>query len=229
MNIYRNESLIKRNAKIAQFTLFGGLLVLAGGMYLSFRYPDQFLYSLSALVFGFLLSQVGIYFSNRWSRKPRPDEILDQALKGLDDKYYLYHYLTPISHLLVGPCGVWNLKTYHQKGSITYQNGRYRQKGGSLYMKIFAQESLGRPELEVQGDETRISNFFSENFGEELTPETYTALVFTNSNVEIVLSEDDPPPAETIYVAKLKDLIRKFSKAKTLSYEKVEQITNVIQ
>ena len=229
MNIYRNESLIKRNAKIAQFTLFGGLLVLAGGMYLSFRYPDQFLYSLSALVFGFLLSQVGIYFSNRWSRKPRPDEILDQALKGLDDKYYLYHYLTPISHLLVGPCGVWNLKTYHQKGIITYQNGRYRQKGGSLYMKIFAQESLGRPELEVQGDETRISNFFSENLGEELTHETYSALVFTNSNVEIILSEDDPPPAETIYVAKLKDLIRKYAKAKTLSSEKIEKIINVIQ
>jgi hypothetical protein len=228
MNIYRNESLIQRNAKIAQFTLFGGLLVLAGGMYLSFRYPDQFLYSLLALVFGFILSQVGIYFSNRWSRKPRPDEILDQALKGLDDKYHFYHYLTPVSHLLIGPCGVWNLRTYHQKGLITYREGRYRQKGGSLYMKIFAQESLGRPELEVQGDETRLSKFLSEHLGEESFPGIYSALVFTNSDVEIVLSDEYPPPAETIYVAKLKDLIRKYSKAKSLSADKIEKIIKLL-
>jgi hypothetical protein len=228
MNIYRNENLINRNAKIAQFTLFGGLLVLAGGMYLSFRYPDQFYYSLSALVFGFILSQVGIYFSNRWSRKPRPDEILDQALKGLDDNYSLFHFLSPISHLLVGPCGVWNLRTYHQKGLITYRDGRWRQKGGSLYMKIFAQESLGRPELEIQGDETRLSKFFNENLEQDSIPEIHSSLVFTNSDVEISLSEDDPPPAETIYVAKLKDLIRKYAKAKTLSTDKIDQIINIV-
>ncbi|MFN2174774.1 MAG: hypothetical protein ACK2U3_02320 [Anaerolineales bacterium] len=228
MNIYRNENLINRNAKIAQFTLFGGLLVLAGGMYLSFRYPDQFYYSLSALVFGFILSQVGIYFSNRWSRKPRPDEILDQALKGLDDNYSLFHFLSPISHLLVGPCGVWNLRTYHQKGLITYRDGRWRQKGGSLYMKIFAQESLGRPELEIQGDETRLSKFFNENLEQDSIPEIHSSLVFTNSDVEISLSEDDPPPAETIYVAKLKDLVRKYAKAKTLSTDKIDQIINIV-
>lgn len=229
MNIYRNESLIKRNAKIAQFTLFGGLLVLAGGMYLSFRYPEQFLYSLSALVFGFILSQIGIYFSNRWSRKPRPDEILDQALKGLDDKYYLYHYLSPVSHLLIGPCGVWNLRTYHQKGLITYRDGRWRQKGGSLYMKIFAQESLGRPELEIQGDETRLTKFLAENFEDNTVPEIFSSLVFTNSAVQIELSENEPPPAETVYVAKLKDLIRKFAKSKTLSADKIDQIVNILE
>ena len=65
MNIIRNDAIIKRNARIAQVTMLGGLLVLAAGMFISFRYPDYFIYSLFALVLGFMLSQVGIYFSNR--------------------------------------------------------------------------------------------------------------------------------------------------------------------
>ena len=95
-------------------------------------------------------------------------------------------------------------------------------------MKIFAQESLGRPELEIQGDETRLSKFFNENLEQDSIPEIHSSLVFTNSDVEISLSEDDPPPAETIYVAKLKDLVRKYAKAKTLSTDKIDQIINIV-
>ena len=83
MNIIINETLIKRNAKIAQFSMIGGLIVLAGGMVLSFspNYARYFYLSLLALLFGFILSQIGIYFTNRFGRRPRPDEQLNQALK----------------------------------------------------------------------------------------------------------------------------------------------------
>lgn len=226
MKIFRNEKLIQRNARIAQVTLLGGLLVLAGGMIISFQYPGQFYYSLIALVAGFILSQIGIYFSNRWSRKPRPDEILDQALKGLDDKFSLYHYQSPVSHLLLGPCGIWCLRPYNQKGSISFSNGRWRQKGGSLYMKIFAQESLGRPDLEYQSDVEKVNRLLSEN---DIQEEVSAALVFTNPQVEINISDDETPPVETIYVAKLKDLIRKYAKAKTLSLDKIDRIKEIIE
>ena len=229
MNIYRNEKLIQRNARIAQVTMLGGLFVLAAGMFISFQYPGQFYYSLLALAVGFILSQIGIYFTNRWGRKPRPDEILDQALKGLDDKYNLYHYETPVSHLLIGPCGVWTIRTYHQRGTISFSDGRWRQKGGSLYLKIFAQESLGRPELDVSSDIDDLKKFFHEKLTEEQIPNIQAALVFTNPEVEINISEDENPPAETIYVAKLKDAIRKYAKAKTLSLDKVEFLQGVIE
>jgi hypothetical protein len=210
MKIIRNDAIIKRNARIAQVTMLGGLLVLAAGMFISFRYPDYFIYSLFALVLGFMLSQVGIYFSNRWSRRPRPDEVLDLSLKGLDDKYSLYHFETPVSHLLLGPCGVWILSPHNQRGTISYSKGRWRQKGGNLYLKIFAQEGLGRPDMEN-------------------IPDIQTALVFTNPQVEINIAESESPPAETVYAAKLKDLVRKYSKAKTLSMEKVKFIRNAIE
>lgn len=228
MNIIRNEKTIKRNARIAQFTMLGGLVVLAAGMYISFRYPEQVGLSLGALMIGFLLSQVGIYFSNRWGRRPRPDELIDQALKGLDSKYSLYHFSTPVSHLLVGPAGIWILLPYYQRGKITYQNGRWKQKGGNAYLKIFAQESLGRPEMEVASETDSLKAYFQKILPEEMMPEINAALVFTNARAEIEIPEDELPPAETIPVTKLKELVRKTSKARGLSLEKVKVIQDAI-
>ena len=73
MNIISNEALIARNAKIGQFTSLGSLLVLGVGMYISFTKPEMFSISVGALLLGFIMSQVGIYFGNRWGRSPRPD------------------------------------------------------------------------------------------------------------------------------------------------------------
>ena len=65
MNIVRNEALISRNARIGQVTMIVSLVTLAGGMYISFSNPSLFGISLAALMLGFLLSQVGIYFSEK--------------------------------------------------------------------------------------------------------------------------------------------------------------------
>ncbi len=228
MNIVRNDKVIKRNSRIAQIAMFGGLIVLGGGMFVSFRYPEQYAISLAALMFGFLLSQVGIYFSNRWGRSPRPDEKLDLALKGLDSKYSLYHYATPVSHLLVGPSGVWILLPFYQRGTITYAKNRWRQKGGNAYLKLFAQESLGRPEIEVSGELQNLQNYFKKILPEGIDPEINAALVFTNPKVEVDIPESETPPAETVTLGKLKELMRKGGRGKSLSQEKVKVIQDAI-
>ena len=228
MNIVRNDKLIKRNSKIAQFTMLGGLVVLGGGMFVSFRYPEQTAISLGALLLGFLLSQVGIYFSNRWGRRPRPDELIDQALKGIDNKYILYHYSSPVQHLLVGPSGIWILMPYYQRGTITYKNGRWVQKGGNLYLKVFAQESLGRPDMELLSEMDNLRNFLSKKelpFG---VPPIQAALVFLNPKVNIDIPEDETPPAETVLIGKLKELVRKPGKGKGLSAETVKYVQDAL-
>ena len=115
MNIIKNEKMIRRNARIGGIVTIVSLVVLGIGMYITFARPEMFSLSILALLVGFLLSQVGIFFTNRWGRKPRPDEMLDQSLKGLDDRYSLYHYATPVSHLLIGPAGIWTLHPKTQK------------------------------------------------------------------------------------------------------------------
>ena len=231
MNINRNDRLIKRNARIGQVTMFVALAVLAGGMFISFQYEEYANWSFLALLVGFILSQVGIYYSNRYSRKPRPDELIDTALKGLDKKYALYHYITPATHLLVGPSGVWVLLPYYQRGTITYAKGRWRQQGGGLmyqYLKLFAQESLGRPDMDLSSQMNGLKDLLQKRLPEESLPDVQAALVFTNPKAEIAIPEDEMPPAETVLLKDLKELIRKSGKSKTLSLDKVKTIQDAL-
>lgn len=227
MEIIKNDRLINRNSRIGQVASIAGLIVLGGGLFISFTRPEMFSISLIALLVGFGLSQIGIYFANRWGRHPRPDEILDTALKGLDGRYSLYHYTTPTSHLLVGPAGVWVLMPRHQAGTITYdeEKKRWRQKGGNFYLKIFAQESLGRPDLEIGSEFAAVSSFLADHLEEDKLPEIQAALIMTNEKCEV---DADNAPAPTLKDGKLKDFIRKTAKGKPISLDLVREIQEVL-
>ncbi|MFM8319630.1 MAG: hypothetical protein ACKOC5_01850 [Chloroflexota bacterium] len=232
MNITRNDSLIKRNARIGRACMLGGLLVLMGGMYISFQYPEQVSISLVMLLFGFILSQVGIFYTNRWGRKPRPDEMLDSALKGMDKKYTLYHYATPVNHLLVGPSGLWVLLPYYQRGMITYKKGRWRQSGGGLgyaYLKVFAQEGLGRPDLEAASESKALLDYLKKRLPEEEIPPVQVALVFTDPRTTIQPAEEAELSAEAVMLKDLKDVVRRTGKAgKGLAPDKVRLIQDAL-
>lgn len=227
MNVYRNESLIKRNARIAQITMLAGLAVLGGGMWVSFTQSENYTLLFGALGVGFIVAQIGMYFMNRWGRKPRPDEQIEKALKGLDRKFSLYSWNTPVSHLLVGPTGLWILLPYYQRGTISYSKGRWRQSGGGLfyqYLKLFAQESLGRPDLELNSEIAALEKYLKEKLPDEKLPPIQGALVFTDDRTVIHIPEDENPPAETVKLADLKKVVGKGTKGKTLSVEKIKQV-----
>jgi hypothetical protein len=228
MKIIQNDAIIRRNAKIAQLTGFAGLGVLLVGVYFFITQPEQFALIWGVVMVGFIMSQVGIYFTNRWGRRPRPDEHLNTALKGLDNNYTLYHYTTPTSHLLLGPAGIWVLMPKYQRGTITYENGRWRQRGGGLflgYMKIFGQEGLGRPDLEVAAETDSIKRFLEKKLPEQEIPPVQAVLVFTNESAEL---QADDAPAPAVSPKKLKELIRKSAKAKPITNERVKEIQQAI-
>jgi hypothetical protein len=222
MKIYTNERLINRNRRIGQITTVLSLAVLGLGLFLSFQGSTQLItFSFLALILGFILSQIGIFMGNRFGRRPRLDEVLDGALKGLDDKYSLLHYVAPVSHLLLGPAGIWVLLPYPQGGTISFQNNRWRQKGGNIYLKIFAQEGLGRPDLEVNSNTTDLQSFLEKSVPEEAFPPIQAVLVFTNDKATINI-EDTPTP--TLPIKKLKDFIRKAAKDTPASMDKITQV-----
>ena len=179
MRIVKNEQLIKRNSRIGQFTSLGGMIALVGGMFVSIRYPQQISIALGALLAGFILTQVSLYLGNRFGRSPRPDESLDASLKGLPGDFTIYHYTTPASHLLVGPAGVWVLLPYRQAGKISFQNNRWRLKGGGFvqnYMRLFGQEGLGRPDADAQAEVRAVEKEFARAMDGGQAPEVQAAL-----------------------------------------------------
>jgi hypothetical protein len=218
MKIVSNNKLISRNKKIGNYTTIGSLVILGLGLYISFsaQTSEGFTWSLVCLLAGFLLSQVGIFFGNRWGRSPRPDELLSSNLKGLDDKYVLYHYVTKVNHLLVGPAGIWVLITYQQQGKISFdeKKQRFNQRGGNWYMKLFGQEGLGRPDQEVATSLADMKSFIKK---EELEfpglPEPTAAVIFVNPKVDVD-AQDAPIP--TMQVDKVKDFMRRKAKESPL-------------
>ncbi len=227
MRIITNEPLIKRNRIIGQVATVGSLAILALGLYLSFQtsQPQLINYSFLALLVGFLLSQVGIYFGNRWGRHPRPDELLSAGLKGLEDKYSIYHYSVPVSHLLVGPAGIWVLLPYGQGGIVSYGNKRWRQRGGNWYLKLFAQESLGRPDLDATAGINEIKRYLTKLMPDFELPPIKALLVFTNDKVSL---ETEEAPIPAIKLEKMKDFLRQRAKEAQANMDKIALIQNAL-
>jgi hypothetical protein len=227
MKVITNEKMIKRNSRLGQVATAAGLIVLVGGMVVSFTKPAYAGLSWVALLVGFTLSQIGIYFGNRWGRHPRPDELLDLGLKGLNDQYSIYHYTTPAAHLLVGPSGLWVIMPYYQVGKITYEKNRWKQRGGGFmqsYLRLFGQEGIGRPDLEAPSEVSAINRFIKKSLPEAEVPEPDVALVFTN---EKAVLEVENAPILTLPLKELKNTIRKSAKEKPLSPDLIREINDL--
>jgi hypothetical protein len=217
MNIITNTKLIKRNAKIGQYTSLGALVILGAGLFISFQMKDtnSFTYSMVALLVGFILSQVGIHFTNRWGRNPRPDEVIDKSLKGLGREYCIYHYVTPVSHLLIGPAGLWTILPNFTAGKVTFDGKRWRVKGGGFlqsYIRLFGQDSIGRPDIESEAEIESVTRHLKRMLpeGTEI-PEVQAALVFASPKVEL---EIDETPVPAMLPKDLKDYLREKGKQK---------------
>lgn len=229
MKIIKNETLIKRNAKIGSWTSLAALVVLGLGMYISVTRTELFAYSLIALVLGFTLTQIGMYMGNKFGRSPRPDEKLDAGLKGLQNEFVMYHYTTPASHLLVGPAGVWLIKPYHQRGQVLFSKNRWRMSGGGFlqsYMRVFGQESLGRPDTEIDNEARSLRKYLLKHMDESEIPEINPLMVFTDDAVEID-AEEAPIPA--IKLKQLKEFIRQKAKEKKVPAETLSRLKSVLE
>ncbi len=230
MKSVSNKKLIQRNARIGQYTSIFALVILGIGLFITFKMPDKFGYSLAALLIGFFLSQVGIYYGNRWGRRPRPDEIINKSLKGLGREYTIYHYVTPSRHLLVGPAGIWVLLPYSQNGTISFEKKRWRLKGGGFvqsYLRIFGQEGIGRPDIEASTEVEAIARYLKRILPDAAEiPPIQAALLFINPKIELKNIEDAPLP--TLMPKDFKDFLRDKSKEKPITALSLESICKTL-
>lgn len=233
MKIIKNEKLIKRNAKIGQYSSLAGILVIVGTMVFLIQFarsPESTsqtnIFILWGVLFvGIALSQVSMYFGTRWGR--RPDVALDKALKGLPGDSVLYHYSSPVPHLIVGSAGIWILLPYHLRGKVTYKKNRWRVGGGGFtqgYLRIFGQDTIGRPDIEFSSHASSLEKHLKKSLdNDQDIPPIKGALVFLDDKVEL---EADDAPLPAVQVKKLKDFIRKAGKDTPLSAEDVQRVKN---
>jgi hypothetical protein len=106
---------------------------------------------------------------------------------------------------------------YHQRGQLTYRKNRWRMSGGGFlqaYMRIFGQENLGRPDLEIEGEINAIKKYLATNLKGTEVPEVKAVMVFVNENVEI---DADKAPIPTLKLKQIKDFFRQRAKEKPIA------------
>ena len=148
MKILIDQVKVQRRRRLSNIASVGGLLLLLASVVLPLvRLEDYATYSTVLMVLGLAIAMVGIYFANRWVKKPRPEDQLDNALKSLGDFHRLYHYpKLPCDHVLLTPWGVLVLETINLEGEFHYKDGRWKEKMGlGRALRYIVEEHLGNP------------------------------------------------------------------------------------
>ncbi len=183
----RNEQRIKRLKLVSQLVSFLGMGTLFVGLALLFVGDDPiiFVYQFAALFVGYIFSQIGIALAHLYVRTPRPDEMLDGALKGFakGKNGRLYHYILPVRHVLLLPTGILILNAKYQTGKISVAGDKWQQKGLGL-RRFFGQEKLGNPTKEIEKSVAALANFINKHAPEVEEIPIAALIIFTSKGLE---------------------------------------------
>lgn len=192
MKIIIDREKIQRRARMAHIASVGGMLILLGSVAVSLWQPGWTIPAGAMLFLGGAAAMTGIYYANRWVKRPRPEEVLDEALKSLDDRHRLYHYNLLCDHLLLTPGSIVVIETVNLEGRFDYRGGKWHQKiTAGRAMRFFVEEKLGDPIKRAQETAWQIKALVVETVPEALALEAHAMVVFTNPFA--VLNIENPP------------------------------------
>lgn len=213
MIIIRDEKKIARFRTIGQVASFVGMAALIGGMVLVFTGDpeDVFWLQMVALLVGWILSQVGIYFAQRYVRRPRPDQVLDEALEKAARDGRFYHYILPAPHVLLTPAGIIVFVAKFQGGNISVEGDKWRQKGMGL-RRLFGQENIGNPSREAEHYVAAIASFLKKHAPEIEEVPIGALIVFTSKGMKNLDLKGSAIPA--MHYTKVKGFLKQQKRAR---------------
>lgn len=203
---------------------FGGLIVLGGGFVYSLGRDEALFEVLVAAIVGTLLAQVGLPLINKWNPDRRVDRALNAALKGLDDRWTLLHYLPGTEHALIGPPGVMTLIPRDEEGRIEYdpqEESWVQDKPRSGLLRRGGRREIGGLEKQAQTKTGRLAQHFGDHAAGEASPEA--VLVFMSDEADVNV---DPltAPVPSVHHKKLKDWLRRQPRGESPPAEAVERL-----
>ena len=206
MVVIRDEDRIARLKKLSQITSTVGFLFLAGGFILLFLdNPNRILYQTLALILGWLIAQIGMYLSHRYARSPRPDEVLDEAVKPVARDGRMYHYILPAPHVLLSKAGPIVFVLKYQTGRISAEGERWKQQGIG-FRRIFGQEGLGNPAKDAESMVKALAGFIRKHAPDVEEVPVGAMIVFTSKNIDSLDLKNSTIPA--MHSTKVKGFLR---------------------
>jgi hypothetical protein len=88
-------------------------------------------------------------------------------------------------------------------------------------MRLFGQESIGRPDMELDNEINSLKKYLAKQMDESDIPEIKPLIVFTSDDIEIDAAD---APIPTLKVKQLKDFMRQRAKEKPISQAQLAAI-----
>lgn len=205
MKRYMDLPRMNRLRRTAKILSFGGLGILVVALLLSLGSANNLGITLGLALLGLLTSQMGSILTRRWPDRGRADQVFDAALKGLDSRNALFHYLLGgCRHALLAPNEALALVP-------VYEPGIFDASRGSLFRtKTKRGEPRGNPGearhllAEADHEAAALSRELKKRFP-EASPEAHAVLVFFHPEARVNAGSTD---ASVVHVKKLKEFIR---------------------
>ncbi len=226
MDLYLDERLVRRNSFWGKVLVWGGLGLAIGSVVISFQSPQVLNPYVFAGFLGVFAAQAGTMLTNRWGRNPRMDEVMSEALKGLDDRFALFHYLLRVDHALLTPNGAFVLLPRSEDGVIDYQEGKWlqqREKRGIL--RRGGTRDIPGLDRQARSRASKLLRRLGKQLPEEALPDVQSVLVFVHPEAK-VRGQDAPHPV--VHVKKLKSWLRRLPKAKGLTGAQIDEIAGTV-
>jgi len=194
-----NQRKIARRAMFSNIASVAGLLALLASVVVPLFRPRYLTFAYMLMIAGLGVAMTGIYFANRWVKRPRPETSLDTALKSLSSAHRLYHYPSlPCDHVLLTPNGLVVLETVNLGSRFTYKNGRWREAiGAGRALRYIVEEHLGDPFKSARSAAQFLEEQLSQMLEGKAGVPVKAVVVFTHPAAQIDV-ENPPLPACTV-------------------------------
>jgi hypothetical protein len=163
MKILLDRQRLARRARLAHAASLGGMLAMLLSVVLPLWRPSLETASFILLMAGLTVSMLGIGAANRWVKRPRPEDVMRLALKGLPESHRLYHYLLPADHVLLTPSGIVVIHPVTLDGAFSYRDGKWHQRFSiGRALRFIVEPSLGDPVEQARGEAHALRDFLGD-------------------------------------------------------------------
>jgi hypothetical protein len=188
MQLVANQQLVRNRVRLGVGFHLSALAVFAVGLFLSTTTDltrELPIYSYGAILVGMMLYALGQTQLRRWGPRNRQEEQLGKEIRGLDDRYKLYAFLSSSlpDYILVSPAGVHVLITRQEDGQVTCIRDDWRQPSRSRWLSFLGGSRLGNPSADAQRRLQTLRRVLADE-GLEGVP-SGALIVFTNAKVQL--------------------------------------------
>ena len=186
MQLVANQQLVRNRVRLGLGFHLAALAVFAIGLAISLQIDitrDVPYLAWGAIIVGLLLYTVGQTQLRRWGPRHRQDEPLGQAIRGLDERYKLYAFLSSSlpDYILVSPGGVHVLIVRQEAGEITCRRDTWNARTGRL-SRLFG-PGFSNPNTDAAKQLQRLRKLLEESDLRDVP--SGVIVVFTNERVQL--------------------------------------------